>query len=518
MAKKSDFMKKIQSGELQVPVIKGGMKIKWKIEKKVDNWVLVSCNDGAFLWFIYQKELKELEKIGHKLEMGKEIEAEIIDTRVRSEEGYFILSITKLMQYDIWKNFSDKARSDEVLTVIPTEANLWGLLMDVYWIKWFIPLSQLAPINYPRVEDGDQERIFDHLLKLIWKEFKVRVINIDEIWKRMILSEKEALREEREEILKNLEIGSEFDGVISWVSSYWMFVTIGGWIEGLVHISEITYWHVNDIKKFWKIWDATKVKVIWNESGKISFSIKQMKPDPWSVIPAKHKLGDIIEWEVVRFVPYWVFIRVHDDINWLVHLSELTERSSAAWMVKVWQKVRAKIILLEPQNRKIGLTMKDIEQPFDTSKRDTEGAHPFLRWNRADRPQRSDKPRTDRPRQPREDNNWEKPKLVIKTKSQLNNEASWKSESKIQDSKDTNKENEKTLKVSKKTEVSEEKTAKTPKTETSEKSVKTTKKVEKADDKEEVKTKKTPKTETSEEKVEKKATKKTAEKTAKEDK
>ena len=483
MAKKSDFMKKIQSWELNVPVIKGGMKIKGKIEKKVDNWVLVSCDNWAFLWFIYQKELKELEKIGHKLEIGSDIEAEIIDTRVRSEEGYFILSITKLMQYDIWKNFSDKARSDEILTVIPTEANLWGLLMDVYGIKWFIPLSQLAPINYPRVEDGDQERIFDHLLKLIWKEFKVRVINIDEIWKRMILSEKEALREEREEILKNLEVGSEFDWVISGVSSYWMFVTIGGWIEWLVHISEITYWHVNDIKKFGKIGDKTKVKVIWNESGKISFSIKQMKPDPWSVIPQKHKLGDIIEWEVVRFVPYWVFIRVHDDINWLVHLSELTERSSAAGMVKVGQKVRAKIILLEPQNRKIGLTMKDVEQPFDTSKMG-KVENPYLnRAPRGDRPERSD--RSDRPRAPRpprEEANGEKPKLVIKTKSQLDSESIEKTDSKVATSKDT-----KEVKETKKSEKIE-KTEKAPKAEkkdkpTEEKVEKTTKTTKKAEDK-----------------------------------
>lgn len=105
----------------------------------------------------------------------------------------------------------------------------------------------MAPIHYPRVEDGDQEIIFDKLLELIGQELKVRIINIDEEEKRIILSEREALKEEREAVLSQLEVGKIFDGVVSGVSSYGLFVTIGGTVEGLVHISEITYGHVTNI-------------------------------------------------------------------------------------------------------------------------------------------------------------------------------------------------------------------------------------------------------------------------------
>jgi small subunit ribosomal protein S1 len=99
----------------------------------------------------------------------------------------------------------------------------------------------LAPIHYPRVEDGDQEKIFEELLELLGKEFKVRIINFDEDNKRMILSEREAFREERQKIMDEMSVGNEYDGVVSGLSSYGFFVTIGGCIEGLVHISEITY-------------------------------------------------------------------------------------------------------------------------------------------------------------------------------------------------------------------------------------------------------------------------------------
>jgi small subunit ribosomal protein S1 len=104
-------------------------------------------------------------------------------------------------------------------------------------------------------------------------------------------------------------------------------VTIGGAVEGLVHISEITYGHVSNIETLGKLGDKMRVKVIGLEDGKISLSSKKLKPDPWTVIPEKYDLGDVIEGEVVRYVPYGVFIRVYDDINGLVHLSEITGKN-----------------------------------------------------------------------------------------------------------------------------------------------------------------------------------------------
>ena len=145
------------------------------------------------------------------MEPEREIELEIVNTNIRHEDGHYIVSITKLLQYDVWKSIMKKFEADDVITVIPTEANLGGLLVDMHGIKGFVPLSQLAPIHYPRVEDGDQEIIFEKLLDLIGKELKVRIINIDEDEKRIVLSEREALKEERENILKDLEVGKVYD-------------------------------------------------------------------------------------------------------------------------------------------------------------------------------------------------------------------------------------------------------------------------------------------------------------------
>lgn len=361
------FLEAIKAWEISLPIIKEGHKVQGKILKKIENGVLVDCNDGSFTGVILSKEVKELTRSGFDLTIDREFELEIINTAVRHEDGYYIVSVTKLLQYDVWKSILDKFEKDEVITVVPTEANLGGLLVDMHGIKGFIPLSQLAPIHYPRVEDWDQDAIFDKLLDLIGTEINVRVINIDEEEKRIILSEREALKEERDKVLAELEVGKIFDGVVSGVSSYGLFVTIGGTVEGLVHISEITYGHVNDINKLGKIWDKVQVKVIGLENGKISLSSKQLKEDPWSALPKAHKIWDIIEGEVVRFVPYGVFVRVFKDINGLVHLSELSEKSvqNPNEVVKKGQIVKTKLILLDIAKRKIGLSMKNLDAPVE---------------------------------------------------------------------------------------------------------------------------------------------------------
>ena len=339
-----------------------GQKVQGIVVKKVETGVLVDCIDGMFTGIILQKEVRDLIRNGVDLSMGATIEAELINPSIKHKEWYYIISVTKLLQVDVWKSIIGKMEVNEIFTVVPTEANLGWLLVDMHGIKWFIPLSQLAPIHYPRVEDGDQEMIFDKLLDLIGAEFKVRAISIDEDDKRVILSEREALKEETEKILSEIQVGSSYEWVVSGTSSYGLFVTLGGSVEGLVHISELTFGHVAHIDKLAKIGDPMEVKVIGLENGKISLSRKQLKGDPRSYIAENFKSGDIIEGEVVRFVPYGVFVRIYDDINGLVHLSELTKGNQ----VKIGQVVQAKIILLDPKQRKIGLSMRAAQSSSNT--------------------------------------------------------------------------------------------------------------------------------------------------------
>ena len=342
-------------------IIKENMKVEWVIVKKIETWILVDIYDGAITAIILQKEARDLTKNNVDLGIWSTIAAEIINPNIRHKEGYYIISVTKLLQVDVWKNIQSKIETNEIFTVIPTEANLWWLLIDMHGIKGFIPLSQLAPIHYPRVEDGNQEVIFNKLLGMIGQEFKVRAISIDEEDKRVILSEREALKEETEKVLAEIEVGKVYQGLVSGQSSYGLFVTLGGSVEGLVHISELTFGHVNNMEYLGRLGQKMEVMVIGLDNGKISLSRKKLKGDPWANIPDKFKIGDVIEWEVVRFVPYGLFVRIFDDINGLIHLSEVSKKGTSrqvAESMKIGQVVQAKIILLDLKNRKIGLSIK----------------------------------------------------------------------------------------------------------------------------------------------------------------
>ena len=298
------FIEQIAAQNITVPFIRSGNKVHGVILKHTEGGVLIDCGDGAFTGVILPKEVKDLERNNFDITPGQPVEAEMLGTDIRTADGNFVISITKLKQQDAMKVILKQMENDEVITVVPTEANLGGLLVDMYGVKGFIPLSQLAPIHYPRVEDGDQEKIFAQLLQLLGQEFKVRIMNFDDGGRRMVLSEREALREERAKIIDAMKIGNEYDGVVSGLSSYGFFVTIGGGVEGLVHLSEITYGHVSAIDRVTKVGDDMKVKIIGFEDGKISLSAKALKKDPWELIPEMYKTGDIIEGEVVRYVPY----------------------------------------------------------------------------------------------------------------------------------------------------------------------------------------------------------------------
>lgn len=379
--------------------IKEWAKVKWKIVSKSSTGVILSCEDGSFDGVIMPKEARELERGWLDLGIGTELECEILSTDVLHEEGYYIVSVVKLLQHDVWKNINDKYEKDDVITVVPTEANLWWLLIDMHGIKGFIPLSQLSPVNYPRVEDGNQEKIFKKLCELVGKEFKVRIINIDDDSKRVIMSEREAMKEERDNIMSNLAVWNIYDGIVSGLSSYGIFVAIGWSIEWLVHISEITYWHVDNIEKFGKVGQNVKVKVISLDDGKISLSIKQIKPDPWQVIADKFQLGDVIQWEIIRFVPYGAFMRIYDDINWLIHITEITDQQiyNPAEVLKLGQIVKAKIVIFEPKFRKMWLSIRALicEEkgiPYEISKTALSPARPTGNYQSNNRYQKDKEP------------------------------------------------------------------------------------------------------------------------------
>jgi len=346
-----------QSPEIKYP--KEGEVISGTIVKVEKKNILVNVNN-QFTGLVVSKEVGNTVDL-NELKDGQPIDVMVLGDSV--ERGLLILSLKRANQIKNLSNLTKYNESEEVITVKPTEANKGGLLVDIDGLKGFIPVSQLTPLHYPRVEGANADKILEHLEGLVGKEFQVRVINVDEAGKKIIFSEKAAIAENREKALATLKEGDIVEGVVSGILSYGLFVTFDG-LEGLVHVSEIDWGHVNDPSKFAKVGMKVKVKVIGLDSDKISLSIKRLKENPWDVLAKKYKLGDSIKAPISRISKFGAFMNLEGGIQGLIHLSEISHGvvKDIRDHVKVGEEVTAKIINFEPTKKRIGLSLKALQE------------------------------------------------------------------------------------------------------------------------------------------------------------
>lgn len=313
--------------------------------------------EGANTGLITGRELHDASDTVKELSEGDEVSAYVIDGE--DKDGLVILSLRKASQEKTWRKFVDAYKNNEVIEVKACEANKGGLLLDVDGIKGFIPVSQLAPLHYPRVDGADAAEILRRLQALIGETFKVKIINIDSNNGKLILSEKAAFSAEREESLYKLQPGDVVTGRISGIVKFGIFVAFDG-LEGLVHISEIAWGHVSNPSNYGKLGDEVKVKILGVEDDKISLSIKRLTEDPWIRAAKKYQIGDIVEGEVNRVTPFGAFLELEADVNGLIHVSEIQDGKlrDATKALNKGDYVRAKVIAIEPDERRIGLSIK----------------------------------------------------------------------------------------------------------------------------------------------------------------
>jgi len=323
-----------------------------KIEKKN---ILINVNN-QFSGLVISKEIGNTVDIA-TLVPWVDVEVMVLGDSV--ERGLLILSLKRANQIKSLSHLTAYRASEEVITVRPTEANKWGLLVDIDGLKGFIPVSQLTPVHYPRVEWADPQKILEHLQGLLGKEFKVKVINVDEGGKKIIFSEKAAISENREKALGKLKVGDVVEGTVSGILTYGLFITFDG-LEGLVHVSEIDWGHVNDPSKFAKVGEKLKVKVIGLDNDKISLSVKRLQENPWDILARKYKVWDIIKAPISRISQFGAFIELDWGIQGLIHLSEVAHENieDIRNHIHVGEEISAKIINFEPKEKRIGLSIK----------------------------------------------------------------------------------------------------------------------------------------------------------------
>lgn len=326
----------------------------------VEGRVIICDVNGQFTGIVSGREIGSNVNVAD-LSAGDKVEAIVLGDS--ESKGLIVLSLKRANQIRTLSNLAKYYDSKEIIKVVPNEANKWGLLVDIDGLKGFIPVSQLTPLHYPRVEGADPDKILAHLESLVGKEFTVRVINVDEQGKKIIFSEKAAIEEKREKALSKLKIGDKVEGVVSGILTYGLFITFDG-LEGLVHVSEIDWGHVNNPSKFAKVGQKVEVMIIGMDEDKISLSIKRLKENPWDVLAKKYKLGDVISAPVSRIAQFGAFLELDGGIQGLIHLSEISHGvvKDIKEFVTVGENIEAKIINFEPKEKRIGLSLKALQE------------------------------------------------------------------------------------------------------------------------------------------------------------
>jgi small subunit ribosomal protein S1 len=292
-----------------------------------------------------------------KLTEGDAVTASVIETEM--EDGYSLLSLRKAAKDRGWDEIARVVESEEIIEVTAYDANRGGLLIELEGVRGFLPVSQLSAEHYPRVGSADKDEILQRLNALVGKPIKVRVLDADRRANKLIFSEKEAIKDGLTERFEKLKVGDTVKGIITGVVDYGAFVNVEG-IEGLIHISEISWERVNNPADYVKVGQQVEAKVIAIDKERLSLSLKQLQEDPWLSEVEKFKKGDDVEGTVTRITPFGAFVQLSPSVEALVHVSELGEGDGAdpEKVFKLNERKNFRVLEVDKDNRKISLSLK----------------------------------------------------------------------------------------------------------------------------------------------------------------
>lgn len=298
-------------------------------------------------------------EIGHgqTLELGTTVTVSVIDPEM--EEGYALLSMKRAVKDRGWDELQRAFEANEIVEIVPYDANRGGLLVELEGIRGFLPVSQLAAGHYPRVSGADKDEILQKLNALTNQTLRARILDVSRKDNKLIFSEKEAVKDDMQARFAELKVGDEVEGIVTGVIDFGAFVNVDG-IEGLIHISEISWERVDNPRNYVKVGETVKAKIIAIDKDRLSLSLKQMQEDPWLGEVKAFKKGDTVEGKITRITPFGAFVQISPSVEALVHVSEMgsDDNIDPEKIFQLNEKKEFKVLDIDTENRKIALSLK----------------------------------------------------------------------------------------------------------------------------------------------------------------
>lgn len=365
----NEFAKLLEKDSLKVPqvgdVIKGKVVAASKSEVKLDVYgILMGVVRGPEMY----NEVPEFSD----LKPGDEVEAAVIDEE--NENGELELSFRLVGQEKAWENLRQAMKDKATVKVKIVDANKGGLLSRYCQIDGFLPVSQLAPENYPRISGGDKSKILEKLKSFVGQEFEVTIITLSQEDNKVIFSEKDVWNKRQKPALDKYNIGLVVEGRITAITNFGVFVSFGENIEGLIHISELAWQRIDSPSEMYKVGDKIKAEIISIDGAKVFLSAKRLLKDPWLEASAKYQIGQVVPGTILKVNPFGLFVKLDEEIHGLAHISQLNLGAKEK-ITDLYQPNEVKnfaIVSISPSEHRLGLKLAGEEQGVvETETKDT---------------------------------------------------------------------------------------------------------------------------------------------------
>jgi len=302
---------------------------------------------------IYGREYLSARETLKNVSIGDTVTAKVIGTD--NSDGYIELSLREARQALIWNEAESGMLKKTIFELPITDANKGGLIINWNGISGFLPASQLSPAHYPRVPDGDKEKIFAELKKMVGQKLEVMIITANPKEQKLIFSEKGASTSERSSLVEKYHVGDVLAGVVTGATEFGVFVKLEEGLEGLVHISEMDWALVENPKTRYKVSEQIKVKVIEIKDDKISLSVKALIDDPWRAAAAKYKKDQKVDAVVIKYNKHGALASIEEGVAGLVHISEFSSEDDLRLKLELGKVYKFMITFFEPKDRRMTL-------------------------------------------------------------------------------------------------------------------------------------------------------------------
>ena len=306
---------------------------------------------------IYGREYMNAREVIKRTNVGDIVQAKVVATSTK--DGYIELSLKEARQAVLWAEAEEAVKNKGQFELMVKEANKGGLILEWQGIAGFLPASQLKAEHYPRVIDGDKDKILEELRKLVGQKILVSMIGVQPKEGKLIFSEKGFDDKEKRELIANYAVGDVVEGEVTGMVDFGVFVKLEEGLEGLVHISEIDWGLVDDPRHFFKVGDKIKVKIIDIKDGKVSLSVKALKENPWQTAAAKYNKGDKVEGVVIKFNKHGALASIEEGIAGLVHVSEFGTEEKLRAALELGKRYPFIISLFDPKEMRMALSFAD---------------------------------------------------------------------------------------------------------------------------------------------------------------